>query len=144
MCFRMHLSTAQLDRTIPPTKKKNENVSIDATFFCNENAREIDKIIYSLNKRMVDFDPHHVSTSMKRRIIILRGRTCDECAICLSTMRNRPVVYAKCGHALHLRCEQRLIASNCLNKYRCPTCRCGPDPVISDDEEDTLIDFDDR
>ena len=64
----MHLSTAQLDRTIPPTKKKNENVSIDATFFCNENAREIDKIIYSLNKRMVDLKFQSMSTETRAKV----------------------------------------------------------------------------
>ena len=47
----------------------------------------------------------------------------DECCICLQKMRKRPIAIHRCGHAMHLSCERKLLQSNTAASTRCPLCR---------------------
>jgi hypothetical protein len=47
----------------------------------------------------------------------------SSCSLCLYNMRQRPVKWLPCGHHFHCKCFNKLINSNCDNKFKCPECR---------------------
>ena len=77
------------------------------------------------------FDAKTIAVQHKRRVVqVSRNRGVeDDCPICLETLTRNPIVFFPCGHAIHLRCERSLRASECATKYRCSMCRTIVDRV---------------
>ena len=85
--------------------------------------------------RRREFDPHETALAWKRRVVQVRYTGVGDCAICLDPMRGRPVTVEPCGHALHLKCEQRLRQSRCPTRRTCPMCR---EPILAEESCDEL------
>ena len=64
-----------------------------------------------------------------------------ECAVCLSEMRDRPVLYTPCGHCFHSRCVRRWLK----RKETCPLCRHviepKPIPTLFVEVDNELLDL---
>lgn len=65
------------------------------------------------------FDPLD-ACRMHREAVQLRCPRDDDCAICLTSMRDRKVKYLRCTHVFHHRCVTRWLQSHASS---CPTCR---------------------
>ena len=86
------------------------------------------------------FDPKSVSykhltftaVAKKRNRLMLQQNFDieEECAICLTSMLNKPVLYTPCKHRFHSRCMFALLGGPHLSRSKCPLCRFDLTPAI--------------
>lgn len=48
----------------------------------------------------------------------------EECAICLMSMLDKPVIYTPCKHRFHSRCMFTMLGGLHVSGHNCPLCRC--------------------